>query len=72
MFELKILGGLRVTIEYKAFRNEVYAWRIAAVAGRPCVKRPNWLHNRIDEAEEERIVEACAADHMTNQLLCQE
>jgi hypothetical protein len=66
--DIRILGGLPVTIEYDVQPAEpdvgimgayVDDWSIVAINGRP-VKKCDWLHRRIDatDGETDRIMEA--------------
>lgn len=67
-----ILGGLEITVEFKACRAEPdvglmsdYAedWHIVEIAGRPLRKKESayWLYIRIysRKGEEDRILQAC-------------
>lgn len=67
-----ILGGLEITVEFKACRAEpdvglmsdyVEDWHIVEIAGRPLRKKESadWLYSRIDsrKGEEDRILQAC-------------
>ena len=68
--ETKILGGLRVTVEFTTcpadpsvgiMGDYVDEWSIVEVNGRACTKQPKWLYKRIEQTlgEEERIVAEC-------------
>ena len=70
--DIRILGGLPVTIEYTTQGAEpdvgimsgyVDDWYIVAINGRP-VKKCDWLDRRIDatKGERDRIVEALNED----------
>jgi hypothetical protein len=67
-----ILGGLEITVEFKACRAEpdvgimrdyVEEWSICEIAGRPLRKKESaaWLYKRIDakKGEDDRILQAC-------------
>jgi len=67
-----ILGGLEITVEFKACRAEPDVglmsdyfedWSICEIAGRPLRKKESadWLYRRIDsrKGEEDRILQAC-------------
>lgn len=67
-----ILGGLEITVEFKACRDEpdvglmsdyVEDWHIIEIADRPLRKKESadWLYSRIDsrKGEEDRILQAC-------------
>lgn len=60
--EVKILGGLPVTVEY-VFNsaNEFRRWCIVKVNGKELNSSPKWLYKRIDAicGEEDKIVNAC-------------
>lgn len=72
--DIKVLGGLPVTIEYDwcDYDNSdigqggpgVDDWKIVAINGR-YVKNAAWLEKRImaDEAELDRVLDACIADY---------
>lgn len=64
--ELKVLGGLPVTVEYEVegpdesvglFGYALDDWRVIEINGRKCKKAPQWLYDRIDakKGEKERI-----------------
>lgn len=59
--ELKVLGGLPVTIAYR--RNYREDWEVVAINGR-YVKNPQWLYRRLDASDgaNERIREAIEDD----------
>jgi hypothetical protein len=57
--DIRILGGLPVTIEFTS--NCVEEWFVSHINGKACKKSPDWLYNRIKarKGEEDRILEAC-------------
>lgn len=68
--EIRILGGLPVTVEFTVCPAEpdvgimndyIDEWEIVEVAGKPCKKSPSWLYTRIENTsgEEDRIVCEC-------------
>jgi hypothetical protein len=65
--DIRILGGLPVTVEYSICPADksvgieygyVDEWYITHINDRKCKKQPQWLYNRIDKCkgEEERIL----------------
>ncbi len=68
--EIRILGGLPVTVEFTTCPAEpdvgimndyIDEWSIVEVNGKPCKKSPDWLYTRIDntKGEEDRIIVEC-------------
>lgn len=68
--DVRILGGLPVTIEFTMQGAEpdvgimsdyVEEWFVSHINSKTCKKSPDWLYNRIQsrKGEEERILEAC-------------
>ncbi|OHD25433.1 MAG: hypothetical protein A2Y38_12795 [Spirochaetes bacterium GWB1_59_5] len=68
--ELRILGGLPVTVEFTMQPAErdvgimsdyVEEWEVVEINGKRCKKSPAWLYNRIEakKGEEDRILQAC-------------
>lgn len=70
--DVKILGGLTVTIKFTVapadrsvglMSDYVEDWHISAINHRNCKKPPEWLYNRIEakKGEEDRIMKALYA-----------
>lgn len=68
--EVKVLGGLSITVEFTACRAEPDVglmsdyfenWHISEIAGRPLRKKESadWLYKRLAKRDEEAINEAC-------------
>lgn len=70
--EIRVLGGLPITIEFSPCRAEpdvgimsdyVEEWYVVEIAGRPLRKgeKCQWLYDRIEakKGEEDRILQAC-------------
>ncbi len=70
--EIRVLGGLPITVEFSPCRAEpdvgimsdyVEEWYIVEIAGRPLRKgeKCQWLYDRIEakKGEEDRILQAC-------------
>ncbi len=62
--EMKILGGLPVTIEFTIcpaepdvgiFSEYVDEWEVVEINSKPCKKAPGWLYSRIDKTEGEEV-----------------
>lgn len=52
MVELRVLGGLPITVTYDAYDDLV----ITHIAGRPCKKSPEWLFKRLEKTGEIRTI----------------
>lgn len=68
--EVKVLGGLSITVEFTACRAEPDVglmsdyfedWHIVEIAGRPLRKKESadWICNRLTKRDEEAINDAC-------------
>lgn len=70
--DIKVLGGLPITIEYKtvgigkkcAKLESIDAWKITHIAGRKCKKNPEWLWRKLHatRGEMDKIVAAAWDD----------
>lgn len=71
--DMRVLGGLPVTIEYDIqpaekdvglYSDYVDDWYVTHINGKRCKKSPEWLHTRIEKTkgEEDRIISECM-DH---------
>lgn len=69
--EVKVLGGLSITVEFTACRAEPDVglmsdyfedWSIVEIAGRPLRKKESadWLYKRLTKRDEEAINDACS------------
>lgn len=68
--DIKVLGGLPITVAFTLGGDSgnpyIDSWKITHIADNVCKKKPEWLYNRINKANENDLIESQIEEAVTN------